>query len=368
MEHESLPGSHLKPAEALAHASHHVLTEQYFADGADNLEDELDEIEEQLDSNPATKATVSGRMQIAHLLNPVKPAFIGPQIRPIPTFLTAGLPISRSVLVAQRTDHCAGTLVHSEEERQPETDSEGLRTDTAFQKGRYYRWIAAGKPTEWNIGCNLHDALTDVVVPNIKSRGITGVTVLSLESLVMMRSGLRIYLGKVKGIYRYGSVSGKHDSFTDVETVDGLSYLSLEVYEQLGPNRNLFQHISPSEGPSSSDLALFTHAPISELIYLLAGAVLKSQGEGSDETFTMTGGDNGWERWQVLNRSELRTVLNPVEDDEEYDEPEEGGKKRRPKGPRGAVKKQKTVKSRAPTRSGRGKAQGGSKRGKTAKK
>ncbi|KAJ7252832.1 hypothetical protein C8J57DRAFT_1349502 [Mycena rebaudengoi] len=330
-------------------------------------------------------------MQIAHLLNPVKPAFIGPQIRPIPTFLTAGLPISRSVLVAQRTDHCAGTLVHSEEERQPETDvrylggkfslnhaahqlkesvqqSEGLRTDTAFQKGRYYRWIAAGKPTEWNIGCNLHDALTDVVVPNIKSRGITGVTVLSLESLVMMRSGLRIYLGKVKGIYRYGSVSGKHDSFTDAETVDGLSYLSLEVYEQLGPNRNLFQHISPSEGPSSSDLALFTHAPISELIYLLAGAVLKSQGEGSDETFTMTGGDNGWERWQVLNRSELRTVLNPVEDDEEYDEPEEGGKKRRPKGPRGAVKKQKTVKSRAPTRSGRGKAQGGSKRGKTAKK
>ncbi|KAJ7230767.1 hypothetical protein C8J57DRAFT_1386882 [Mycena rebaudengoi] len=239
--------------------------------------------------------------------------------------------------------------------------SEGLRADTAFQKGRCHRWIAAGKPTEWNVGCNLHDALqvSDLVVPNIKSRGITGVTVLSLESLVMMRSGLRIYLGKVRGIYRYGSVSGNHDSFTDAETVDGLSYLSLEVYEQLGPNRNLFQHISPSEGPSSSDLALFTHAPISELIYLLAGAV---------ETFTMTGGDNGWERWQTLNRSELRTVLNPVEDDEEYGEPEEGGKKRRPKGPRGAVKKQKTAKSRAPTRGVRGKVRGASKRGKTAKK
>ncbi|KAJ7242452.1 hypothetical protein C8J57DRAFT_1367540, partial [Mycena rebaudengoi] len=233
--------------------------------------------------------------------------------------------------------------------------SEGLRADTAFQKGRYHRWIAAGKPTEWNVGCNLHDALqvSDLVVPNIKSQGITGVTVLSLESLVMMRSGLRIYLGKVRAEAEtqecYGSVSGNHDSFTDAETVDGLSYLSLEVYEQLGPNRNLFQHISPSEGPSSSDLALFTHAPISELIYLLAGA-------GSDETFTMTGGDNGWECWQTLNRSELRTVLNP------------GAKKRRPKGPRGAVKKQKTAKSRAPTRGVRGKVWGASKRGKTAKK
>jgi hypothetical protein len=43
-----------------------------------------------------------------------------------------------------------------------------------------------------------------------------------------------MYLGKVKGIYRYGSVSGKHESFHEAETVDGLSYLSLEVYEQVG--------------------------------------------------------------------------------------------------------------------------------------
>jgi hypothetical protein len=49
-----------------------------------------------------------------------------------------------------------------------------------------------------------------------------------------MRSAVRMYLGKVKGIYRYGSVSGKHESFHEAETVDGLSYLSLEVYEQVG--------------------------------------------------------------------------------------------------------------------------------------
>ncbi|KAJ7862924.1 hypothetical protein B0H14DRAFT_2575149 [Mycena olivaceomarginata] len=30
---------------------------------------------------------------------------------------------------------------------------------------------------------------------------------------------------------------------------------------------NIFQHIAPSEGPGSKDLALFTHAPISEIVY-----------------------------------------------------------------------------------------------------
>lgn len=43
-----------------------------------------------------------------------------------------------------------------------------------------------------------------------------------------------MYLGKVKGNYRYGSVSGKHERFHEAETVDGLSYFSLEVYEQVG--------------------------------------------------------------------------------------------------------------------------------------
>lgn len=48
-----------------------------------------------------------------------------------------------------------------------------------------------------------------------------------------MRSAIRIYLGEVLGIYRYGSVSGRHESYTDAETVDGLSYISLRVYEQV---------------------------------------------------------------------------------------------------------------------------------------
>jgi hypothetical protein len=61
---------------------------------------------------------------------------------------------------------------------------------------------------------------------------------MQIGSWVMMRSARRLYLGKVLGIYRYGSVSGKHESFTDAETVQGLSYLSLEVYEQV--SRGLF--------------------------------------------------------------------------------------------------------------------------------
>ncbi|KAJ6591869.1 hypothetical protein B0H10DRAFT_2090740 [Mycena sp. CBHHK59/15] len=270
-------------------------------------------------------------------------------MRPIPTFINVGTPVSRTDLVAQRTRHCAGTNVHSEATRQPQTDvsyldgkfsldhaahqlkeaveqSEGLRTETAFQKGRYRRWIVAGKPIEWVVGCKLDVALSDMKVPLIKNRGIDSLNILSLESLVIMRSAKRIYLGQVKGIYRYGSVSGKHESFTDAETVEGLSYLSLKVYEQMF-GQNVFKHISICKGP---ELALFTHAPISELVYHLSGAGVKIHLDGTAQ--------------------ESRDILYPKvkdnryasEDEEEYEEVEEGGKKRRPKGPRGAVKKQKT--------------------------
>ncbi|KAJ7215439.1 hypothetical protein GGX14DRAFT_391869 [Mycena pura] len=167
------------------------------------------------------------------------------------------------------------------------------------------------------------------------------------RSLVVMRSALRLYLGKVRGIYRYGSVSGKHDSFTDAETVDGLSYLSLEVYEQIHPGRNMFQHIAPSEGPSTFDLALFTHAPISELVYHLNGAAILPLSNNGDGLFKLSAGDDGYERWCILNQREHRIVLRldhidgeeSAVEEEDYDEAAEGSKKRKPKPPRGAVKR-----------------------------
>ncbi|KAJ6569952.1 hypothetical protein B0H10DRAFT_2109006 [Mycena sp. CBHHK59/15] len=345
----SLPDSSLFPAEAMAHASHHILTEQYFADAADECEAERARIEKRLNDNPLTDKTISGRMLIANLLNPVLVPY-GPGMRPIPTFINVGTPVSRTDLVAQRTRHCAGTNVHSEATRQPQTDvsyldgkfslnhaahqlkeaveqSEGLRTETAFQKGRYRRWIVAGKPIEWVVGCKLDVALSDM-------KGIDSLNILSLESFVIMRSAKRIYLGQVKGIYRYGSVSGKHESFTDAETVEGLSYLSLKVYEQMF-GQNVFKHISICKGP---ELALFTHAPISALVYHLSGAGVKIHLDG---TYSISAGDAGWERWAILRAQESRDILYPkVKDNRE--EVEEGGKKRRPKGPRGAVKKQKT--------------------------
>ncbi|KAJ6628383.1 hypothetical protein B0H10DRAFT_2209664 [Mycena sp. CBHHK59/15] len=153
----SLPGSSLSPAEAMAHASHHILTEQYFADAADECEAELARIEKRLNDNPLTDKTISGCMLIANLLNPILVPY-GPGMRPIPMFINVGTPVSRTDLVAQHTRHCAGTNVHSEATRQPQTDvryldgkfslihtahqlkeaveqSEGLRTETAFQKG-----------------------------------------------------------------------------------------------------------------------------------------------------------------------------------------------------------------------------------------
>ncbi|KAJ6612218.1 hypothetical protein B0H10DRAFT_2053422 [Mycena sp. CBHHK59/15] len=351
----------------MAHASHHILTEQYFADAADECEAERARIEKRLNDNPLTDKTISGRMLIANLLNPVLVPY-GPGMRPIPTFINVGTPVSRTDLVAQRTRHCAGpiyldgkfSLDHAAHQlKEAVEQSEGLRTETAFQKGRYRRWIVAGKPIEWVVGCKLDVALSDMKVPLIKNRGIDSLNILSLESLVIMRSAKRIYLGQVKGIYRYGSVSGKHESFTDAETVEGLSYLSLKVYEQVRImlpipefitnaaqmfGQNVFKHISICKGP---ELALFTHAPISELVYHLSGAGVKIHLDG---TYSISAGDAGWERWAILRAQESRDILYPKvkdnryasEDEEEYEEVEEGGKKRRPKGPRGAVKKQKT--------------------------
>jgi hypothetical protein len=149
------PGSSLSPSEALAHAFHHVLTEQYLAEKADEDEAELAAVEEKLHNNPAAEKTVSGRMNIAFLLNPVENPAMSPSI---PTFLADGKPVSRNSLVEQRNKNCAETRVHSEAARKPQTDvrylggkfslnhaahqlkesiqqSEGLRTDTAFSEG-----------------------------------------------------------------------------------------------------------------------------------------------------------------------------------------------------------------------------------------
>ncbi|KAJ7052712.1 hypothetical protein C8F01DRAFT_1331915 [Mycena amicta] len=52
---DTLPGSSLSSQEALTHASHHVLAEQYLADKADEDEIELAAIEERLHNNPETE-------------------------------------------------------------------------------------------------------------------------------------------------------------------------------------------------------------------------------------------------------------------------------------------------------------------------
>lgn len=90
-----------------------------------------------------------------------------------------------------------------------------------------------------------------------------------------MRSAIRMYLGKVKGIYRYGAVSGRHESFTDAETVDGLSYLTLEVYEQvyrpLPPPSNLITDMLTVVGTRAQYIP--THSTIRGAIKLRSRAI-----------------------------------------------------------------------------------------------
>ncbi|KAF8197320.1 CHAT domain-containing protein [Mycena galopus ATCC 62051] len=363
LNNNSLPGSSLSTSEAMAHAAHHVITEQLLAERAVEDEAELAALEERLEIEPDTKKTVLGQMRIAELLNPAPPP-LALKIQPIPTFLVAGEPISRQNL-SDRKPETDGryfdgkfSLNHAAHQlKEAVQQSEVLRTETAFQKGRY-RWIASGNPEEWKIGCKIHVALGDITVPHIKVRGVTKLNLLRVDySLVIMRSALRLYLGLVRGIYRYGSVSGKHESFTDAETVDGLSYLSLKVYEQCSFRRNFFQHVSPAETADDYDLALYTHAPISELVYHLNGASLSPLSENTEGLFKLSAGDNGWDRWHVLSGREYRRILELESDEDnesseeegEYEEPEEGGRKRKPKPPRGAPKtKKKTVAQKKP--------------------
>ncbi|KAJ6479640.1 hypothetical protein C8R45DRAFT_933449 [Mycena sanguinolenta] len=114
---------------------------------------------------------------------------------------------------------------------------------------------------------------------------------------------------------KYGSVSGRHESFTDAETVDGLSYVAPER------NINIFQHIVPSSRASARSLALFIHAPISEFVYLLTGIGIRALG---NETYSLTGGDFAWEHWQALTSTAVYRILDVPGFDGESDD-EDGG-------------------------------------------
>jgi hypothetical protein len=98
-------------------------------------------------------------------------------------------------------------------------------------------------------------------------------------------------------------------------------------------NINIFQHIVPPSRASARSLALFTHAPISEFVYLLTGVGIRALG---NETYSLTGGDYGWERWQALTSRAVYRILDVPgfdgdsddedEEEEEYEEPEEEAK------------------------------------------
>jgi hypothetical protein len=174
-DEHTLLGKNLTVSQALAHAAHHIVTERYLQDQVTQDEAELEAIDRQLDNEPETP--IPGRLAIANLLNPVPSTISSPPA--IPTFVNSdGTPILRQVLVEQRRRHCATTRVHSEQTRKPQVNvqylggkfslnhaahqlkealqqSEGLRKDTAHQKARYHRWIAAGPPVQWAVGFRL---------------------------------------------------------------------------------------------------------------------------------------------------------------------------------------------------------------------
>ncbi|KAJ7207827.1 hypothetical protein GGX14DRAFT_396040 [Mycena pura] len=100
--------------------------------------------------------------------------------------------------------------------------------------------------------------------------------------------------------------------------------------------RNLFQHISLAHPAAAGrdGLALFTHAPISELVYLLTGASVSAS--GTEGLYGLNGGENGWELWNRLCHEELLKVMKVGGElgaeysynADDYEKPVEGSKKR----------------------------------------
>ncbi|KAJ7930823.1 hypothetical protein B0H13DRAFT_1858341 [Mycena leptocephala] len=107
--------------------------------------------------------------------------------------------------------------------------------------------------------------------------------------------------------------------------------------QETGLGRNLFHHFSFAHHAAAgrNGLALFTHAPISELVYLLSGASIAWQSGAEESPLPCRnpqnhGGFGG-----------ARRLIRYNEDD--YEQPVEGSKKRWPKPPRGGVKRQKVA-------------------------
>ncbi|CAK5262410.1 unnamed protein product [Mycena citricolor] len=319
--------NNITEADAQGLAAHHVLTEDYLGELASQSQAVLDTIHDDLESHPESKKTMSGRMLIANLLNPLPFSAESPEHSvDVPSFLPSNGVVSRKDMLNERLRHSFDTRVHSEATRKPQINekyldgkfslnhamhqlketienSDRLRKDTEFHKGRYRRWIASGSAETWDVGRALKAIFTGTIdVPNIDCRGVSMPdSRLLLGSLVMMRSPDGVYLGEVLAIYRYGSVSGKHESFPEAETTQGLSYLSLKVYNPIPASgqRNIFEHIAAEEGATRPALPLFTHAYASDLIYNLKDARLTSHGDEAG-TYSLSAGDNVFERWRYL--------------------------------------------------------------------
>ncbi|KAF8598057.1 hypothetical protein BDV93DRAFT_512867 [Ceratobasidium sp. AG-I] len=174
--------------------------------------------------------------------------------------------------------------------------NEALRKETEHMKNRYKRWTAHGPPEVTKIGCDLSKSLGELAVPNASTAGVTSLNPLSRGSLVVMRNAQRWYLGSVLGIYKRGSASGRHESYTNATLLQGLSYLSLKVYLQCF-NLNL---LSPK---GDGNCVIYTHALASDLVYVLNGATL-APNTVDESTFSLSGDDNGFPRWKKITSSQ----------------------------------------------------------------
>ncbi|KAJ7929799.1 hypothetical protein B0H13DRAFT_2310180 [Mycena leptocephala] len=207
---------------ALAHAAHHIVTERYVQDQVAQDEAELEAIDRQLDAEPETP--IPGRLAIANLLNPAPSKIFSPPT--IPTFVNSdGTPILRQVLVEQG----------------------------AF-RANSKTWIEGGSSTK----------------RRFKER--YGAPEGSLTSLILNAVGLLLSsrsdsVHSLLCVPPFDSTSARFLVSTDM----ACGYIN-RSHRNGGTQHQYLAAHSPSESRFSS-LALFTHAPISEFVYLLAGTM-----------------------------------------------------------------------------------------------
>ncbi|KAF5327526.1 hypothetical protein D9619_004409 [Psilocybe cf. subviscida] len=150
------------------------------------------------------------------------------------------------------------------------------------KKMRQLRWQSAVSVIKKELASIMKD------VPHLSERNVTALNDLRRGSFLIMRSSKRYYIGEVLDIYKKGQ-SSRYGSIPRSSTLQGLSYLSLRVYQPLqieSSTDDMEDDADTDDDDCNPDFTctplqnskfkyhLHTHAPVENVVYHLGSRAL----------------------------------------------------------------------------------------------